>query len=418
MPKRKHTCIQNPGDTFSCKMCKCTFKRKKLNKLHFKNIHGTHICEYCQESFVKKNELQNHTYCKHSCKTCRKIVLTNIDIRKHEILHKAEERLKQIEKEKQKFLENEMLTNLKDEELWKNYKPFNDFTFCLQELFYYNDFDIDDILKLIEKFGDDVLEQMFLFDNMDVEILFKLVEMKYFDFDWLASILDCNSEYLAQTEEFVDILEYLIDHEYKVVNPEWIVKILSSIHFQYDDIMKKIMENFKFTFDEIFNLRCHMVNPVDSDQFYVKVHKYFPNPHFKDPFNLYSEFNTIKNNHVEDYLQNRYFHYKEEDTVSIVIFKNFKEFEIDLGNLNNLISKPLDELIEKHNRYVESVKILNNEISDEFKNYSQQIKECKTEKEKLSILDDQDFFLYRGKIPERNMLSNEIAKLFYAISKK
>lgn len=221
----------------------------------------------------------------HVCKDCQKRTLTDDEKRRHQNFHQSEERLEKLTFERQEFLVNEMLHHLKDEYLWQVYKPLNGFDFDLEDLFYNKMISISDIVNLIEKFGDQILKKIILFENIYVDLLFKLIELKYIDLDSLADVLDCNIDNLKQTEEFVNILEFLIDSDYIDLNSEWVARILLDENFDCDDIMKKIIEQYKFDFDEIFPLNPFYIHEFEKrDNFYVKVHKYFPNPNFIDPY--------------------------------------------------------------------------------------------------------------------------------------
>ncbi|XP_055326873.1 uncharacterized protein LOC129580453 [Sitodiplosis mosellana] len=186
--------------------------------------------------------------------------------------------------------------------------------------------------------------------------------------------------------------------------------------------MERIKEKYTYTFDEVYKAREEdsFFDSRARDEFYVQVHKHFPDPDFEDPFaDPFIDFERVSTEHVHDHLQNRYFYDEEDDDLSIVIGWGDERQDISLGSCEGLLNMNLQDLIERYNKATAEYDKANDTVSELFKKREEELDAASTEKEREDIRDHYYYEIYKdGALSERNHIANEVSKLYFVIAQK
>lgn len=230
-----------------------------------------------------------------------------------------------------------------------------------------------------------------------------------------------NNLFLADEEIVPELVEYLMDKGYEI-KCGWVAQSIM-IHGKTNDaLMERIKHKYTFTFDQVFEVRERSMRDCDSllDEFYVEVHKYFPDPDFEDPFaDPFINFKHISTEHVQDHLQNRYFYDEENDKLSIVIVQRGEECEIPLGGCKEMLKMNLQDLVKRYNRATIEYDKADETLSELFQKRDEELDVASTKKEREDVLDHYYYLIYKdGALSERNYIANEVSKLYFVIAQK
>lgn len=237
--------------------------------------------------------------------------------------------------------------------------------------------------------------------------------------DWIYSYVN-NSE---------KVIEYFLKKGFKI-EPHWVARNINN-----GDLIEHIKAKCQFTFDEIYESREIYFDEDENNQFYVEVHKHFPDPDFEDPFeevDPYEEFKHVSTEHVEDYLHNRYWYDEENDELFAIVgehfnnvrkstqkFFNDRQRKILLGKCKEMLKRDVQNLIDEYKKTIEAYENANDEVSNLFKELNEirdndVLTKSKREMELEGTYDE----IYQAALPERNACANDVSQLYFAISHK
>lgn len=390
----------------------CNYNEKKRQKM------DQHLCYYCECTFRKKRDLDKHIRGVHTCSKCYDVGLTGDARAMHTIRHKQEADTKELQKQRQRQMDKDFIldyvkANKLDEWQWQSdYEP--DFDYILTN----HRFENEELLRFVKKFPDEFADFLGCScESFASNDLIYLVENGAWSIDDLAESLDNWLGSLGDDDYVSEVLAYLLDKDYKI-KAEWVAKAIND-----NELIERIKEKFTFTFDEIYDARVDCsISSTDEDawnEFYVQVHKHFPDPDFKDPFaDPYEHFKCVQTNHVHDHLQSRYLYNKKKDELSIVVGYDENRRKISLGRCAEMANKIPEQLI---NEYKEATKVydeLNESVSKLFDEREVKLDEAATENERLDILDYFHDEIYGDTLPLRNDQASIVSKLYFVISMK
>ncbi|XP_031623744.1 uncharacterized protein LOC116341037 [Contarinia nasturtii] len=425
--------------TLECDHCECVFEKKEQLDDHNREIHEVqftgkrklnccewnekkrqkshhHSCYYCECTFQKKNELNGHMDSVHKCRTCRQILLTE-DIRaQHKIKHEEEQRKRKELLNLQKQRDDDLVLNYVKTNKLDEYKTEPDYEPNFYHIVNHFDLEKEQLLTLVKKFDvEDILCFRGGCDTFTSEEIIYLLENDAVSVENVADFLNGMTWSLGDDEVVSELVEYFLDKEINIKR-EWVAKVIND-----DALIERIKKKYTYSHDEIYEARHRDSIFPDNDgwdEFYVQVHKHFPDPDFEDPFaDPYSHFKCVVTEHVHDHLHNRYFYDEEDDKLSIVVGGN-NEREISLGSCKGMFTNNLQSLIRKYNKATEQYDKANDEVSELFDKREEELNAKLTENQKLGILDCYDHAIYKDALPERNEIANWVSKLYFVISMK
>ncbi|XP_055320440.1 uncharacterized protein LOC129577444 [Sitodiplosis mosellana] len=354
----------------------------------------------------------------HQCPKCRQIVLTEEVRAEHEIKHEEEQRKKEELKKKQEERDEDLVLNYVKTNKLDEYQPEPDYKPNIDYIIACG-LNIEEISRFVKKFDvKNILASIvayFDFDAFTCEEITYLLENGAVRVEDVAWFLDFFSLSSSNHKILSELVAYFLDKGYKIER-EWVAKAIDD-----DALMERIKQKYTYTFDEIYG--ALEVNPLDNqldrDEFYVQVHKHFPNPDFKDPFaNPFIDFETILTEHVHDHLHNRYFYDEARDKLSIVVGYEPNRREISLGSCKEMLNMNLQDLIQQYNKATEGYDYTNDQLSKLFDKREQKLDYAKTKKEREDILEEYFYKIDKDALLERNYMANEVSKLYFVIAQK
>lgn len=422
-----------------CDHCNCVFARKELLNDHNRKIHKTestgkrklkcckqnekkrqkfhqHQCDYCECTFQKKYELQNHVNFIHKCRTCYQIVLTE-DIRiQHEVKHEADKRKKEESEKLHKQRDDDLVMNYVKTDKLDEYQPDPDYEpdeYYIFNKFY--DLNKEEMLKLVKKFDLEGILNGCDIDRFTCNEIIYLLENDALTIEDVTSFLDSTTYSLGYDKISSELVTYFLDKDYEIKR-EWVAKVIND-----NALIERIKQKYTYTFDEVYEARQEQsfYDQRYWDEFYVQVHKHFPNPEFEDPFaDPFIDFKCVATEHVQDYLHKRYFYNEDDEELSIVVGSGDNECDISLGGIKEMLERNLPYLIQEYNEAIEEYRKSCAEIDECFKEREKELNAALTENHKQNIKDHYHDVLHKEYLSERNHMANVVSKLYFVIAQK
>lgn len=428
--KPKLSCCEinkkSPNANLECDGCECFFESKEKLDAHNREIHKGQSgvkrkmycckenakkskpnqsrewqCDYCECSFGKEQQRDDHTKYVHKLP---EIVFTNM-IR--------DKRQREEDAGRQKQRDEDLVLNYIKTDKLDEYQAEPGYEPDFYRIFHHYDLSKEELLKFVQKF--DIVDILPHYDNdtFTFEEIEYLLDNDVLSIEDVAGFMDGLTYSLADDEIMFDLVGYFLDEDHEIKR-EWVAKTIND-----DALMERIKQKYTFTFDEVYEAREEdsMFDQERWDEFYVQVHKHFPNPDFKDPFaDPYEDFKRVSTEHVRDHLQNRYFYDEESDKLSIVVGYYMNEREILLGGCKEMLQENLSDLIERYNRAIEGYDTANARVNKLFEERQNELDAADTQNERDDILEDYYADINRDALPVRNDWANEVSKLYFVIA--
>lgn len=255
------------------KCCEYNANRKRVKyELHH------HSCEFCECTFQKKKEKENHINGNHKCRKCYQIVLTEEIRAEHEIKHVEEQRQKDEKEKKQREMDADLVRNYVKTGKLDEYQIDPNYELNVYDILVHHYMEKDELLQFAKKFEIDNIIGYGDMETFSCEDITYLLENNAVEFKDVTVFLDGTTYWLGDDEIVSELLAYFLDKGYDI-KPEWVAKAIND-----DALMERIKQKYTFTFDEIYKARRRdsMFDQSSWDDLYVQVRKHFPK-HFPNP---------------------------------------------------------------------------------------------------------------------------------------
>lgn len=380
----------------------------------------------------------------HRCKKCWEILTNDEERLEHEEKHKREEE----ENQAKEAMVDAWVVHFVIPKKLDEYKPDPDQEFDFQYIFekHYKHIGKEEVLYFVTQMGLDINEFGFL--EIHGKHVVYLLEKNAITEQIAAEWLD-NKSYSAQEVICEELFEYFLENDF-TIKLEWVAWLIEN-----DKLMELVKAKFEFTFDEIYNAqREEQFDVFDRDNyhkflFYERVHKHFPHSNYENPFaddeegesdpfeeeeDLFDEYKSVSTEHVEDILHRRYWYDEEDDELSIVIENDRGNVSISIGKCKKMMDRDLQDLISEYRTAIDLYKEANEEVSKLFDKKEKIVEEINKELGEYSGYRGKEYrqdafylnskwggvmeHIYKDAIPERNDCANQVALLYFVISKK
>lgn len=136
----------------------------------------------------------------------------------------------------------------------------------------------------------------------------------------------------------------------------------------------------------------------------------------------------VQSDHVVDYLHKEYLYDEKHDELFVYIYIDSKRRKISLGECKDMLEEDLEDLIIEYNAAIDEYKKAQENVSELF-NEKNDIEDNIDERRSFgenrydnyhmnsawcNVMDD----IYKVALPYRNECANDVAKLYFVISKK
>lgn len=239
-------------------------------------------CQYCERTFRKEVDRDDHVNSVHKCSTCYDVVLTDGMRAIHNSRHQQEAQLEQLELQQQHQKDDDfVLCYVKANELHE-YRPSSEYEPDFDYIFANHHFNQYELLQIVSKFKSEFLDSMFAlqnFGNIQCADLIHLVDNGALPIDDLANVVH-SLLYEIHDEDFVfKLISYLLEKDCEI-KAEWIAETIYN-----DELIERIKQKHTFTFEDVYE--AGEGSPIwalwsddQKEAFRIQVNRHFPKRNF------------------------------------------------------------------------------------------------------------------------------------------